>query len=104
MGIPSFAGLYWEAIPAAQYLYREAARAGLRPRITSVRRTYQQQAVLWERFIRGQSFLPAAPPGNSFHEFGRAFDMVTDSPEAVGDLWRRMGGQWFPSDPVHFQF
>jgi len=101
---PSFAGLEQWAVPYAQYLYTVAELNALNPRITSVFRTYQQQAVLYQRFLRGQSNLPAAPPGRSRHEVGRAFDMVSSNPAALGALWRSMGGEWFPSDPVHFQF
>ena len=103
MARPSFAGLAPWAIPFAQFLYEVAELNGLKPRITSVRRTSQQQAVLYQRFLRGQSSLPAAPPGRSLHEKGLAFDMVTANPPALGALWQSMGGRWFPSDPVHFE-
>ena len=103
MAAPSFAGLEVWAIPNAQYLYRVAELSGLQPRITSVFRTRQQQGTLYERFRRGQSSLPAAPPGSSKHEIGLAWDMVTADPQAIGNLWRSMGGRWWPSDPVHFE-
>jgi hypothetical protein len=101
---PLFAGLRPELQPYAEYLYRAAANAGLRPRVTSVFRSSQQQAVLYDRYRRGMSKLPAAPPGRSKHQLGLAFDMVTDDPAAVGDVWGRMGGRWAgPRDPVHFE-
>jgi LAS superfamily LD-carboxypeptidase LdcB len=103
MAAPSFAGLQPWAIPYAQYLYQVAEYNGLRPRITSVFRTYQQQAVLYQRYLRGMSSLPAAPPGRSLHERGLAFDMVTDYPEALGAVWNSMGGRWFAADPVHHE-
>lgn len=103
MASPSFNGLAVWAIPYAQYLYEVAALNALNPRVTSVFRTHQQQAVLYQRFLRGQSNLPAAPPGHSKHERGLAFDMVTSNPQALGTLWNSMGGRWFPSDPVHFE-
>lgn len=103
MAAPSFAGLQWWGIPYAQWLYQVAELNGLNPRITSVFRTYQQQAVLYQRYLRGLSSLPAAPPGHSRHERGLAWDMVTANPSALGQLWNSMGGRWFPSDPVHFE-
>jgi hypothetical protein len=95
--------LRFEIVPYAVYLYETAERYGLKPRVTSVWRSTQQQAVLYQRYRAGLSSLPAAPPGLSKHERGLAFDMVTSDPAAVGALWRRMGGRWFPSDPVHFE-
>lgn len=103
MSVPSFAGLQPWLIPHAQALFAAADRAGLRPRVTSVHRTRAQQAVLYNRYLRGMSNLPAAPPGHSKHELGLAFDMVTDNPAAVGAAWNRAGGFWSPTDYVHFE-
>jgi hypothetical protein len=89
--------------PYAQYLYDTAQAAGLRPRITSVYRTPTQQAYLYQRYRRGLSQLPAAPPGRCLHQYRRAFDIVSDDPAALGDLWQRMGGRWYASDPVHYE-
>lgn len=103
-----FVGLVDWLRPYAQYLYDVAAYNQLQPRVTSVRRTREQQAALYARFLRGQSDLPAAPPGTSDHELGLAFDMVVAGnyrgPEqrAVGEFWRAMGGAWSERDPVHF--
>ncbi|MCI0372640.1 MAG: D-alanyl-D-alanine carboxypeptidase family protein [candidate division NC10 bacterium] len=94
-------------VPYAAYLFDTAAGAGLRPRVTSVFRTRQDQARLWDRYQRGLSRLPAAPPGRSKHERGLAFDMTVQPPElaaAVGRLWQQMGGRWGGQrDPVHFE-
>ncbi len=97
------AGLDPRLAPAAGALYEWAWQSGLNPRITSVRRSYQQQAVLYDRFRRGMSDLPAAPPGHSKHERGLAWDMVTSSPAIAGAAWRSVGGRWFASDYVHFE-
>lgn len=103
----AFAGLQPWLQPYAEYFYREVQRAGLRPRVTSVFRSRQRQAVLYDRYRRGLSGgLPAAPPGRSLHEQGRAFDLVATPLNAaphLGAFWRAMGGRWFPSDPVHFE-
>lgn len=98
-----FKGLEPWIIPAAAELFEIAAYLGLRPRITSVRRSSKQQAVLYDRYRRGLSQLPAAPPGRSLHEVGRAFDMVSDDPAFLGRLWNEAGGRWFAADPVHFE-
>jgi LAS superfamily LD-carboxypeptidase LdcB len=81
-------------------------RAGLLVTITSTVRSTAKQRRLYEAYLaRGRSGLPALPPGRSLHEHGLAFDMVLSPPlyRQAGALWRRFGGQWFPSDPVHFQ-
>lgn len=96
-------GLQTWLVPYARALYYASQRAGLKPRITSVYRSPQQQAVLYQRYLRGLSMLPAAPPGRSKHQLGLAFDMVTTNPELVGRTWLAWGGKWWPSDPVHFE-
>lgn len=98
-----FQGLEPWLRPYATWLYQVAQQYGLQPRVTSVRRTWGRQKVLYDRYMRGESTLPAAPPGRSLHQYGRAFDMVTNSPSALGSVWRRMGGKWYESDPPHFE-
>jgi len=89
----------------AESFYRWCEYAGLEPRVTSVRRTRQQQEALYARFLAGMSGgLPAAPPGLSLHEYGLAFDMVTNNPKYAGATWNRMGGFWSPKDYVHFEY
>ena len=79
-------------------------------RITSSCRTRQQQAQLYNAFLRGESRLPVAPPGKSLHELGLAVDVARDvDPYAdaalasLGRWWSDAGFGWSPSDPVHFQ-
>lgn len=100
----------WLRGPAI-WLYDVAVYNGLRPRVTSVIRTYQQQAALHRHNPSG---LPAAAPGTSKHEVGRAFDLVvadgrdSAAQRALGELWVSMGGTWGGRwtgrsyDPVHF--
>lgn len=74
--------------------------------ITSVRRSRAQQAALYDRYLRGQNAYPVAPPGTSRHEVGRAMDVTFPGNdwayEALGAVWRQMGGTWSPSDRIHF--
>jgi LAS superfamily LD-carboxypeptidase LdcB len=99
-----FAGLHPGLQPYAEALYQWAEANGYRPRVTSVRRTRQQQEVLYRRYLAGLSTFPAAPPGSSLHEQGLAFDMVTTDPAAIGAVWNGAGGRWFPGDWVHFEY
>jgi len=89
----------------AESFFRWCEYSGLEPHITSVRRTREQQEALYARFQAGLSGgLPAAPPGMSLHEYGLAFDMVTNNPKYAGATWNRMGGFWSAKDWVHFEF
>ena len=56
---------------------------GVKFRVTSTKRTWNEQAALYQRFLDGLSSLPAAPPGRSKHQLGLAIDVVFDAP---GDL------------------
>lgn len=46
-----------------------------------------------------------APPGSSYHNYGRAFDLNGSAQDlhSAAALWKSMGGSWFPGDPIHFQ-
>jgi hypothetical protein len=76
--------------------------------ITSTVRSMKDQKFLWDRYQKGQSILPAAPPGHSAHEYGWAFDAVV-SPAAyqmeIGAIWEKYWGGKFggKKDPVHFE-
>src|SRR5882762_6546943 len=94
--------------PFAEQLLYAAGTAGLNPRVTSTRRSHAAQVRLYRRYLTGLSPLPAAPPGQSAHEYGYAFDMVVTPWEALEDVgytWEQWGGLWGGGvDPVHFQF
>jgi peptidoglycan LD-endopeptidase CwlK len=104
----AFSGLHPELRPWADALLRVAATYGLQVVVTSVRRSRSQQAALYARYLRGESSLPAAPPGTSDHEYGLAFDLVVNGnwngPEQawLGAVWRHWGGAWSERDRVHF--
>lgn len=96
-----------ELQPFADDLIQAAARSRLHPRVTSTRRSHAEQKRLYEKFLRGESRFPVAPPGRSAHEYGWAFDMVVTPFEALSDVgafWQGMGGVWGASDPIHFEY
>jgi hypothetical protein len=75
--------------------------------ITNVYRSPSKQLELWNN--RANNPYPVAPPGTSYHEFRRAWDMV-GPPEVLawaGQVWESWGGTWGGrfghSDPIHFQ-
>lgn len=107
----SFGQLHPQLQAAAAALYNVAMQYGLFPTVTSVLRTYAQQARLYRRYLAGSSPYPAAPPGHSKHERGLAFDMVVQqggfSPQQawLGQVWESWGGRWGGrfKDPIHFE-
>lgn len=91
-----------------QELSQACGQAGAILTITSTVRSAKEQDFLWRRSRRGDSPLPAAPPGHSAHEYGWAFDAVVSPSELqsnVGRAWETYwGGKWGGSrDPVHFE-
>jgi len=51
-----------------------AARWRVPVTVTSARRSRREQEQLYRRYLKGQSRWPAARPGESLHETGRAWD------------------------------
>lgn len=102
---------------AANWFVGVLAQVGLRPTITSVRRSRRTQEKLYNDYVSGRSRFPAARPGTSKHERGLAFDIffpsfkglstaqLTTALEPVGRLWESMGGRWGGrfKDPIHFE-
>jgi len=93
--------------PWAQALFNVATRFELSPRVTSTFRSLDEQRSLYERFLRGESRFPAAPPGMSRHNFGLAFDMQMNSTQGqdfIGRVWESWGGRWGGrfNDDIHF--
>lgn len=80
---------------------------GIPFQVTSTRRSRSEQQKLFDRFQRGESDLPAAPPGTSKHELGRAVDVVFETEDDLADaveLAADQGLEWFGmDDPVHFE-
>lgn len=88
--------------------------------ITSARRSYAQQAKLYEEYLAaqgsprpaGQRLYTVLPPGRSQHERGWAVDIarLNIHPQQdellaqLGAWWRGVGGVWGgAADPVHFE-
>jgi len=103
----SISSLVPELQPYCRELVRIAGENRLAPRLTSTRRSLQEQRELYARFLRGANPFPVAPPGTSAHETGEAFDLLVtpvDYLPALGELWQSWGGEWGGNrDPVHFQ-
>jgi len=92
--------------PWFEALVREAQRLDPNARVTSARRSSSEQAKLYRRYLAGQSRFPVAPPGRSYHEYGRAIDMVAEPAvlRRLGAAWEAIGGVWGKErDPIHFQ-
>jgi hypothetical protein len=76
-------------------------------KVTSVYRSPTDQLRLWNN--RHNNPYPVAPPGSSYHEYRRAFDVVgpPDVLAAAGRVWESWGGTWGGrfrnADPIHFQ-
>lgn len=88
--------------PYAELLLEVARQSGLKPRVTSTFRSVREQAQLYDRYLRGQSNYPVAEPGLSMHNYGLAIDLTSEANEWLGMVWKSWGGQWSPSDSVHF--
>lgn len=85
---------------------RIAQRLNIRPRVTSVRRSWGEQEELYANYQRGLSKFPANPPGDSPHQYGVAWDSVV--PAQDQELWDQirssLGWKLYPHDPVHAEF
>jgi len=99
-------------IPWAKWLYAVGKFNDPLLVVTSAYRSPQHQTKLYNRWISGQSKIPAAPPGRSLHQYRLAFDMARIGKDPLSDhllnqlgaLWESYGGKWGGvRDPVHFQ-
>ncbi|HKQ57533.1 MAG TPA: M15 family metallopeptidase [Candidatus Eisenbacteria bacterium] len=103
-------------------LIEEAKRVGIELIVTQTRRTMAEQAALYAKGRTAPGpIVTYAPPGYSWHEFGRAFDVAIkrypndptpgnlyDGPwQMVGNLGEQAGlewgGRWKHPDRPHFQ-
>lgn len=87
-------------------------------RVTSTFRSVSEQRDLYNRWLyyrrkgyddawicREAHICTPAPPGKSLHNYGRAFDLNGSGADlqAAAVIWKRLGGRWFPADPIHFE-
>ncbi len=110
--MPSLRSLFPGFRPYAEKFFLFARRIYPGLVITSARRSFADQARLYQLYLQGKSHgLPALPPGHSMHEFGLAFDMARPQVDPLQDpalkelgvLWLKLGGKWGARDPVHFE-
>lgn len=71
--------------------------------VTSTYRSFTEQLRLWNN--RAHNPYPVAPPGSSYHQLGRAFDVAAPISDLqwMGAVWKYWGGTWSDKDPIHFQ-
>ena len=99
----SLAGLRPVFKPWAEALIQVARRYSLSPHITSGYRSVEKQRRLYERYLLGQHPFPVAPPGKSMHNYGLAFDMISNDNPWLGLVWEYWGGRYGGKrDSVHF--
>ena len=85
-------------------LLTAASAEGIDIWVTSGYRSRAHQKRLYDRWKAGKSRLPAAPPGKSNHERGRAADLVASDLQRVVAIARKLGLRWAgEKDPVHFE-
>lgn len=99
-------GLHPQLKPWFLALAEAAQRLDPAARVTSGYRSSAEQARLYRRYLAGLNRFPVAPPGRSYHEYGRAIDLVANDAtlRRLGEAWERIGGTWGKeADPIHFQ-
>lgn len=106
-------GMHRDLRSAAEFAMQVAALNGIRPTVTSVTRTFTNQARLrrnFERCVATGRFpsppdcrFPANRPGDSSHNYGFAFDTVVPAAQqATWDAIRRWVGWRVPdNDLIH---
>lgn len=97
-------GYHPETRRAEERLRRLARRRGITFHVTSRHRGIAKQAELYKARQQGKHPLPVAFPGTSTHNYGIAFDAVSNDQSQLGALARAAGLVWAGvRDPVHFQ-
>lgn len=104
--------LHPNLVPAARWLYALGKYYDPLLVVTSSYRSPAKQARLYDKYRRGETSIPAAPPGRSLHQLGLAFDLARIGKDPLNDpllnwlgqVWEYVGGRYGgASDPVHFQ-
>ena len=107
--------LHPQLIPWAKWLLEVGRYYDSRLVVTSGFRSMSNQQRLYDKWLSGESQIPAAPPGKSLHQYGLAFDLARlgidpfqdDLLQWLGEVWVAIGGSYggagTGADPVHFQ-
>ena len=104
--------LHPQLVPWARWIYELGKSYDPRLVVTSARRSTAKQTRLYDKWRRGETVIPAAPPGRSLHEYGLAFDLARIGKDPLtdpllnwlGQVWEHVGGRHGGRrDPVHFQ-
>ena len=87
----------------AAYTLEWADYYGIPVTITSTYRSWNEQQALYDRWLRGESRWPAAPPGHSAHNWGLAWDshVPPEWEEAWQWLRRQLGWHVPVNDEIH---
>lgn len=97
--------------PWARWIYDYGRSFNPKLVVTSARRDYAKQVTLYMMWQTGASDIPAAPPGQSKHQLGEAFDLASVGVDPFDDwslpwlgyYWQYYGGLYGgTADPVHF--
>jgi LAS superfamily LD-carboxypeptidase LdcB len=92
---------------AYRAMAKAARKAGVTLGIRSGYRTYAQQEHLYKLYLEGKGN-PAAPPGMSNHENGRALDLKLTDPDAARWLKKHAERYGFratvPGEPWHWEY
>lgn len=109
--MPSLSTLQPALQPWAQWIFRYGQSIDGKLVVTSARRSLAKQAELRAKYLRGESPIYAAPPGQSAHQLGWAFDMARIGVDPLDDWLLMWLGKWWTyyggrfggaEDPVHF--
>lgn len=94
-------GIHADLRGPAEYTLAIARFNGINPIITSVFRSWAEQARLRRRWEAGKSQFPANRPGDSAHNYGLAFDAVVPADQlATWTAIRQWVGWGVPSNDV----
>ena len=99
------AGLHPEVRARAEWALGWADYYGVPVTVTSGYRSFQRQAELRRDWEMGRSQWPANRPGDSSHNFGLAWDSVTEpwAQEWWNEVRRYAGFEVLPNDEIHAQ-
>lgn len=105
-------GLQPALVPWFEWIVSYIAYYDATAKVSSGYRSTTEQEKLYRRFLAGLMPGPVAPPGKSYHEQGRAIDVLASESalRQAGAAWQSVGGRWGGAfkgagkyDPIHFE-